>query len=291
MNVIKKVIVTIITLSSIATAYAKLPTYTLANALKKKLIEVKISGADVIQENSSGHYGKCLQIEITNLTTQRFKVKLINGQQFEPGDSSIQNMMLTEGEIFVFSPKRYRKEYINAMCVEKHDGAPYKNISFTVGSISDGHLLGISQLVEKYKYFNSTAQNAVWCISDGEDINTINSTDTLMQFRLQKFVSEATGQPMPTRHVAIKRLRPALRPSTNTVTFAWETSKTHKTTLVVLDKNNKPVKEVLKDIILPAGHHSYPIILSTANLPKGYYKVILYIDNKIAMQRRVRLGR
>lgn len=289
MKVLKNILALLIVLGFSSSIKAKLPTYTLDNAIKKKLIRVKISGADVSQPNSSGHYGKCLQIEMTNLTSQRFKIKLKNGQQFVPGDSSIQNMMLTQGEIFVFSPKKHHKEYINAMCVEKHDGAPFKSINFSLGNMSTGHLLGISKLVEKHKYFNSTAQSAVWCISDGADISSITGSDSIMVSRLQKFVSEATGQTIPKWvNRTEKRI---MRPSTNTVTFEWITSKTHKTTLVILDKNNKLVKEILKDIMLPAGEHSYKMTLSTAHLPKGYYKVLLYIDNKIQMQRKVRLGR
>lgn len=289
MKNLKNTIALIIVLLMVVIAKAKVPTYSLANAIKKKLVKVEIKGADKTQPNSTAHYGKCIQMELTNLTLQHFKVKLSIGQQLVPSDTSIQNMMVTQGHIFAFNPHKKRKEYVNAMCIQKHDGSPNKSMDFTIGSMSNGHLLGIAQLVEKYKYYNSSAQKAVWCISDGQNINTIHNTDSVMEYRLQKFVSVATGQKMPKRYR--KAEKPRLRPSTNTVTFEWGTDKTYKTSLVVLNMRNKPVKVILKGKMLPAGYHSYEILLSTADLPKGHYKVVLYINNKPQMNRKVQLGR
>lgn len=289
MKKLSKTLVLAITLSIYGVANAKLPTYTLAEAVQKKLITVQIMGADEPQPSSSSHYGKCIQIELTNTSTQSFKIKLAAGQQFEPDDSTIQNMMVTEGELFVLTPKKRHKEYINAMCIQHHDGGPRSTVKFSMGSMSNGHLLGIAQLLEKHKYFNGTAQNAVWCISDGEDISTIqNDEDTVMTYILRKFVSEATGQPMPTRQVHAK---PAQRQSKTTVTFEWSTHETYKTTLVVLDMQNHPVMEILKDADVAGGDHSETIILSTANLPEGFYKIVLYLNNKPKMSRKVQLGR
>lgn len=290
---------TVATLCFVAVTFylqAKLPTYSLTDAIKKKLITVEIKGADQTQPNSSGHYGKCIQMEITNLTTQRFKLQLDAGQQFEPGDSSIQNMMVTEGELFVFTPKKHRKEYINAMCVQKHDGGPNATVNFSMGSMSDGHLLGIAQLLDKHKYFNSTAQDAVWCISDGENISSITGDDPKMVQILQKFVSEATGQPIPKRYPTSQKPRPQRRERTeridkHNIVFEWVTSKEYKTTLVVLNKDNKPVQEIMKDVMLPAGNHREEIVLSTENLPKGYYRIVLYINDRPQMHRKIKLGR
>lgn len=264
-------------------AIAKLPTYTLAEALKKKLLTVEIQGA-------GGHYGKSIQLKLTNTGTVGYRLKLPAGQQFEPDDSTIQNMMVTEEMMFVLNPKKTQTELVNAMCVQKHDGGPGKTTNFSMGNMSNGHLLGIAQLLDKHKYFGDVAQNAVWCISDGEDISTIYSEDTVMAHVLQKFVSEATGQPMPKREARTMPTQPR-RHAKTTVTFEWDVHAACKTTLVVLDMNNQPMMEVLKDVDLPAGHHSYTIELSTANLPEGQYKIVLYLNNQPKMSRKVKLGR
>lgn len=289
MKALHKIVALLTVIFTAINAFAKLPTYSITEALHKNLITLKIAGADSSLPNSSNYYGKCMQIEIKNTSVQYFKIKLNSGQQFIPNDTSKQNMMVTQGMLFAFRPGTHKKEYINAMCVQKNDGAPTAQINFTIGNMSKGHLLSIAQLVEKHKYFNSTAQNAVWCISDGSDISTINGNDSTMVSILQQFVSKATGQKIPSYHQ--RTHRKIKRYSTNTVTFEWGTSKEYNTTLVVLNTSNQPVKEVFKNKLLPQGHHSYEILLSTADLPKGYYKVILYVNNRITMQRRVRLGR
>ncbi|HYG16868.1 MAG TPA: hypothetical protein VEC12_14010, partial [Bacteroidia bacterium] len=138
------------------------PTYTLSDALKKKLIKAEIQGADSAGPESGGHYGKCLQMKLTNLTAQKFNVKLEAGQQLEPGDTSIQTMMVTEGEMFSFNSGKTQKKYINAMCIQKSDGGPGRKAMFTTGLMSTGNLLGIAHLVEKHKYFDRAGQAAVW---------------------------------------------------------------------------------------------------------------------------------
>jgi hypothetical protein len=270
---------------------AKEPVYTLAEALKKNLVKIEIQGADSVLPNSSSHYGKCLQMKLTNLTSSKFTVKLETGQQFEPDDSTIQNMMTTQQQLFVLGPNKHSKKYINAMCVQHHDGGPSKKIKFTMAQMSPKNLLGIAQLVEKHKYFNSTAQNAVWCISDGEDISTIqNDEDTVMAYVLQKYVSEVTGQPMPQRHSQRQTHRETQRSFKTTVVFEWTTNREANTTLAVLDANNNPVMEIVKDQLLPSGNHSYTIVLNSAEIPLGTYTIILYINRVPKMQRRVNLG-
>lgn len=124
------------------------PTYTLKEALKKKLVKVEIQGADTIAPGASSHYGKCLQIQLTNLTAQKFNVQLETGQQLLPDDSAIQTMIVTEQLLFVMGGNKKQKKYINAMCMQKNDGGPGKDVSFAMGMMSNGHLLGIAQLLE-----------------------------------------------------------------------------------------------------------------------------------------------
>lgn len=273
-------------------AKAANPTYTLAEALKKKLIKAEIKGADSASPSSGGHYGKCLQIKLTNLTTQKFNVQITAGQQLEPDDSTIQTMMVTEGELFAFNTLKTQKKYINAMCIQKNDGGPGRQVVFKTGVMSTGNLLGIAQLVEKHKYFDGVGQAAVWCISDRQPISSIYCDDTVKLKILQEFVSKATGQVIPPRgHQPDDQPQQPRRGFKTTVTFEWTASKAYKTTLVVLDMNNKPMMEILKDQTLQQGFHKYSFELSTSELPEGEYKVLLYLDNKIFMQRKVKLGR
>jgi hypothetical protein len=289
-TILKMLLATILALGVNNVKAAKEPVYTLAEALKKNLVKIEIQGADSVLPNSSSHYGKCIQMKLTNLTANKFTVQLETGQQIIPDDSAIQNMMVTQQQLFVMGPNKQSKKYINAMCVQHHDDGPNKKIKFTMGQMSPKNLLGIAQLVEKHKYFNSIAQNAVWCISDGEDISTIqNDEDTVMTYVLQKYVSEVTGQPIPKRGQRQTYKEPQ-RSFKTTVIFEWTTNREANTTLAVLDANNHPVMEIVKDQTLPEGNHSYTIVLNSAEIPLGTYTIILYINRVPKMQRRVTLG-
>lgn len=285
-----KGLIVILLLFSAVVTYAGNPTYTLKQALDKKLVTAEIKGGDSLAPSTGGHYGKCIQIQLTNLTKDKFNVQVDAGQQLEPGDTSIQTMMVTEGLMFAFKGAKTQKKYVNAMCIQKHDGGPNKLIKFKTGSMSNGYLLSIALLVEKHKFFDATGQSAVWCISDNAPIEDIDSEDTVKLKILQEFVAKATGQKIPSRKLKNTPQEPQ-RHFKTTVTFEWVTRKASLTTLVVLDMNNNPVMEIIKDVSMPGGTYTEDIVLSTLTLPEGEYKVVLYLNKQVFMQKKIKLGR
>lgn len=249
--------------------------YTIQRALAKKLIKAEIRGVDTIQQNSWRNFGKCMQITLTNLSPQKFNVNIEAGQQLLPADTTVQTMLVTEGAVFTLSPRGKQKKYINALCMQMPDKAPDYSKTFSLGSMSSGSLLQMAKLAEKNKYFDSTAQLALWCITDDLHIKHVTSIDSVETNTLQKFVSEATGQPIPEYHNG-----KLVGKTTTVIEGGWP--KEHITTLTVYDAKGKIVKQPVKDQKSAAGFHSYTVVLSTVDLKPGKYTLKLFIDNKLA---------
>lgn len=257
-------------------------TYTFKRALSKRLIKAEIRGVENVQPNSSHNYGQCMQMKLTNLTTQQFNVKLEAGQQLVPGDTTVQTMLVTEGKTFSLKSRSSVQEYINAMCMQMHDAAPVYKHTFSAGEMSKGNMLTFAQLLEKQKYFDSTAQYALWCLTDNVDIKAIKGSDTNQVKQLQKFVSEATGQPVPEYY------KGKLVVKAN-ATFEWGASEDHTATLVIMNSKNQVVKNVLKDEKLTTGYHTYNVELSTIEYTPGTYTIKLFLNGKLQSTEKVKL--
>lgn len=278
----KKGIITMLAILFYAATWAAAPKYSLSEALKKKLVKADIRGI-------GGHTGKCINISLTNLTAGPLEIYVPTGQQFIPGDTTLQNMMLMESPVFVLNAHQKKGMPVNAMCIQQHDGGPGAQTLFAMGNVSKGHLLGIAQLIDQHDYYDGTGQSAVWCISDGASIEGIVDDDTVKMKILQEFVSKATGQKMPKPGFHNQSVTPR-RMYKTTVSFEWTIARESKVTLAVVGADNKPVMEPIKDQQMPAGTHKKEIVLSTEELPEGEYNVILYVNNSIFMPRRITLG-
>lgn len=268
---------------SVTTCFsADTATYTLTDAIAKKMVKAEIKGADVMQPNSGNTYGKCMLLKLINSTNTVFNVKLEVGQQLVPADSTVQTMIVTENRTFLMKARGQIKEYINAMCMQMFDAPPTKDKSFSVGGLSTGYLMGVAQLINEKKYFDSTGQYAVWGVSDNLDVSYVNGKDTTERGILQRYVCKATGQPLP-------EYKDGKLVTKMTETVEWGSSKVQKATLTVYDKKGKVVRQVLKDEQMTIGYHSYGIVLSNAELPAGEYKIVLYLDGKLESTRKVML--
>lgn len=263
---------------------AEIPTYTLQEALAKRLVAADIRGVDSIQTNSTNHYGKCMQVTLTNTTSRPFNVSLEAGALLDPDDTAVQVMLVTEGVMFELKARSKVKKYVNALCTQMHDAAPANTYRFSKVRMSDGNMNKLAKLIEQNKYHDSTAQLALWCLTDNVDIIYVKGNNAEEVNTLQKFVSEATGQPVP----VYKNGELVI---TATETIEWGAPKEHTATLLVYNSKGKVVQTILKDEKLPVGYQSRQVVISTPEYALGEYKVILYLDGKKQMTRTVKLER
>ncbi|MCF8296105.1 MAG: hypothetical protein K9J13_01050 [Saprospiraceae bacterium] len=164
----------------------------LKDAIKQNLISVNIKG----KRGESSHYGKCISLEIKNLTNKSQKIELSPGLFLMPEDSSVQRMMVAEEQLIVLNPSASKKMTINAFCTQMSKSSPSDDLAFNTGKMATGHLLELTQLISKHKFSSSAAQNAIWCITDKNDIYGICSNDENENKILREYVSKATGQPL-----------------------------------------------------------------------------------------------
>ncbi len=161
-------------------------------AVKEKIISYVANG-----NSKSTHFLKPLILKLQNLLNTSKTVKIENGQTFIAGDSAYQNLVVTKEMIVTIPANSVKTVELYAMCIEHHDSAPTDNVIYKEGKMAGPSLKGLTIIIEKKRYFDQIAQEAVWCIVNDNPIEDIAGFNNEEVLELQKYVCSVTGKKIP----------------------------------------------------------------------------------------------
>lgn len=164
--------------------------YTLSEAIAKKMIKVTIKGGNY-ETGSSSYYGKCISMTIKNLTQGALNLTLENGRKLKCTYDSVQDMLVTKSEVFALGGLSEHEYKVYAMCSQKHDRCPSTTSVFNLSEVANGYLLQLTQLIEKLNAHDRTGQSAVWVLTDGDDPNNVTGSDTMVVRSLKGLLAKA----------------------------------------------------------------------------------------------------
>jgi len=245
--------------------------YSIDEAIKRNLVTLKISGVanKNVAEGHSTHYGACISVNIKNNTSQTFSVSFESGRLLDCHDSSVQTMLLTKSSKILLQPNKTSQNRLFAMCSQKNKAAPSAENKFRVGKMAKQSLLGLAQLIEKKNYQNSSAQNAVWAITDNKPIDNMKNGNA-MEKELYGYVSK------------VKKLESnVIATQTTKINFSFNSSEASSITIKVFNSDGQIVKTLLKTTQVSVGENNFVYWLDDAEFAKGKYKVVLF-QNGIA---------
>jgi hypothetical protein len=178
---------------------AKALPISLQEAISKKMVKAVISGrgSDDSRKNSSTYYGPCLTLDLQSLSRVKITIELENGRFLETIDTTEQRMIVTREEQISILPGQKGYILVYAMCTQMHDHAPAKGSLLALGPMADGNLLQLTRFIGKKNYQGLAAQEAIWVITDNNDLGSIYSNNTEELQQLQQLVSELTGKVIP----------------------------------------------------------------------------------------------
>jgi hypothetical protein len=240
----------------------------IGDAIKKGYLTLTASG-------NGGHSGECLSLKLENKTRKKLEVQIPAGQIFEAGDSSLQNLMIGKEEIYAIEPGRNRIAKLFGFCVEATDGSPGVGSEFSLGKMADGHLLKMAQyLSENNLHQNSSAQYAVWAVSDADRLEGIGDPG------LTKFTADLLGKPMPEYHIQYQQPQDRLLPgqpanwreamSMNGL-FYYTLERDQKVDFGLYNESGQLVHTLFKNRVQKKGYHKFRFEFEIRGLPKGKY--------------------
>ncbi len=166
-----------------------LPAYSASLLFHEALQRGQIS---VEAKGRGGFNGDCLKIRVLNKTNAPIEIKLLPGTIFESENEDLQNLVVTREEILTIQPKSDAILSLSTMCIQSHNMSPFANSIFRFAQMASGDLKKLVGLIASKGYSgHSTAQSAVWAITDGASINEIYGSDTSMVRALAGEVSDA----------------------------------------------------------------------------------------------------
>ncbi len=250
-------------------------TYDLADALSKKLVAIDIKG-------TGGHQGECLKIICRNLRGQVLHLRIPQGQLLEPVDSSQQTLVVADSRELVVTAKTPGEVLLSTFCTQAGDRSPTAGSPFALGALAPENLRALLQfIVEKGKSGDGEAQNAVWCVTNGNALGSI-SDPALVQFTAKLLNKTLPGYTIK-YHTAAARpgdraeLGKALVVEGN---YRYVLARDEKISLVLYDATGKLVKVLRKDEPMKAGEHRSSLRLEVYNLDPGRYFVRLEKPNQ-----------
>lgn len=174
-------------------------TLSLQEALAKKRIALAAVG-------NGGLQGKPLSVELVNNVSAPLVIKLSSGLRFISEDAEAQDLILLEEGMIALEGKGTVKTHLFAACTQMSNHSPKENERYGLGAMAEGSLLEIAELVDGNQFFNTTAQAAVWGMTDAYETNSIHGSDDVnLTWDLVRIVALAQRAQVPEREEFVQR--------------------------------------------------------------------------------------
>jgi len=238
--------------------------------------------ADSLQSTGSSHYGQCLRLQLTNLGKSPLNLLLENGRFLETADTNEQRMIVTRQELISLQGGKMKSIPVYAMCSQMHDRSPGETSALSPGPMAEGNLLTLTRFLEKHNIQGQAGQEAVWVITDNNDIGSIYLPDEHELKLLQEMVSSLTGKPVPK---APHRIEFSDGSVSGTIVFDNQGKETY--TLSLFNESGEVLLTFFEEKTIETPMHT------TLNwkfrykgFPKGVYYVKLHTEQQVLVASR-----
>lgn len=257
---------------------------TIDEAAKKGFIKLNI-------KSKGGYTGKVIEMKIKNNSPSTLKLRLEAGRRLDSKKQNEQDILVTEARELIVSGLKEQSTDINGMCCQAGNACPSVNAEYSIGFMADSNLIKLAKFIDSNKYYNeNTAQQAVWCVSDGKSIAGIYGGDKKIVEQLRNYVSLITGQPIPPYNITYKE-------SDNNSTighpfkiegqFNYELNTTGHVTLAIYDVNGNMVQLIFQDIAHNRGAHIIYYTFRTKDLPSGTYYARMTNEGRLEKETKI----
>ena len=241
--------------------------YTIDDAAKKGLIKFLI-------KSKGGYTGNVIEIKIQNLTAEKLDLKMEAGRRLDSKKENEQDILVTKAQEFYVSAKQEKSFNIFGMCCQAHNSSPTQGNKYSIGNMASEKLVKLAKYIDEHKYWeNSTAQEAVWAVSDNNSIGSIYDMDSSIQNGLKRYVSNITGRPIPKYNVTYAEENGGVAARVTKIdgVFDYTVNAYGHITIAIYDASGKLVQTLMVDYPHEAGDCKLFYTFNTRNLPAGTY--------------------
>jgi hypothetical protein len=160
--------------------------FSLRDAILKKIVTAEFKGL-------GGFNNKAVELVVNNKTKDDVEITFDAGEFLQPSSATMQRLLTAEAIVLTIKPKQTAQQKIYAFCSQHSKGSPALGVSFSPTGKAGRNLCSLMELVIAKKYYTYAAQEAVWCLTDNNDIQWLMSNNTQEEKDLRELVAAAKG--------------------------------------------------------------------------------------------------
>ena len=258
--------------------------FSIEEASKKGLIKLSIKG-------KGGHTGDVIEMKIKNLTNRILDLKLEDGRILDSKKNNEQDLLVTRSEEFFVNANQQKTLNVFGMCCQAHNASPQYNSDYTFGKMADSNLIKLAYFIDTSKqYSSSTAQQAIWTISDNNSLASIWGGEKNSVIKFRNFVAKLTGREIPSYDITY------LQENGNNVNgratkiegiFNYTVPVSGKVTIGIYDNSGHLVQLLFKDLGHDKGECKVYYTFRTGNLTPGTYYTRMHMDGTLQKEMKI----
>ena len=253
------------------------------DAVKKNLVKAKIFGM-------GGHTGDVIKMKLKNNENYPVAFQMEAGRRLDSENNSEQDILVTKPVTLSLLSNETKTFDISGMCCQAHNASPDSGSSFSIGKMADTNLIMLAQYIHQNKWYkNSTAQSAVWVVSDGNQMESIGGNDSMSK-KLQAYVSKLTGKEIPKYKIDYEKSNNGTafynHPAKISGTFEYETYTNGLVTFGIYDSQGHVVEMFFTDVPRDKGLYVFNYEFNTSNLPQGDYYARFRFDGQVRKEQK-----
>jgi hypothetical protein len=247
----------------------------LSSLIRNKQLSMSVTGA-------GGHTGESVRVKLNNLGGDPLNVRIPAGWRFVSQDSTLQDLLVVEEEVLALAPKAAGTVTCRAFCCEASMGGPGEGSVFNAGTMASEPLQKLARFIAAERYPDGAIQQAVWAVSDGNDLSGISSDTEESTRKLREFVSTVTGRPIPwyTTTYAEPREGRVFNPTPQHLMGRVEFTQQHAgiLSIVVKDAQGRTVYVLDEGRDLRQGFYKIQVEVTVHGWEKGTYAICFATD-------------
>ncbi len=262
----------------------KIKTFSLQEAIQQKII--------VLSSIQSVAY-QSLQLRLKNVHQRKdIYVYFPTGLQFASRDSSEQDQIILQERTLLVKAGRTISPTFVSYCTQSNHHSPGKESQFDLKENANGKLLELASFLSTIKDINYTAQHAVWTVTNDHDLKGLHHDDLKTAIKIQKFVADLTGKPLPKYTVRYKdgRERQVAFTGEAIVIYGhheYILKEDATVTCQIFNEAGEMVQQVFKDMTQKGGKIRFNFKLKALDLPQGKYVSKVFIEGKTIQEQWV----
>ena len=258
-----------------AAAQSKVDTLSIEEAMNKKIVLNKITG-------KGGYQEECVQFNLENKSDKTVWIKIEAGRRLDSVDSTMQDILIVQSKKFKLNPFEKLATSVRGFCCQASLHAPAAASKFKIGSLASTPLVQLSKYINKHTLPTAAIQNAIWVISDGHDISSIdNSENDPAVTELQRQVSTILGIPIPWyttyykpgEHQVSSNQRQKI-----TATVDYHTNENGHVIIQIISERGEIIEE--QSHFSQKGTYHYNLVWEVENMPKGKYYLKIFDESR-----------